>query len=303
MPRELAERGWMALVDELENFQDIAKFLKPAPGSVPALDGVDIHGESMPLNGIVGGDHILYIDYRTRYDLDARIAQAQAAGHAKIVEQLRLNKQRAGILVADVAGHRITDALLVAMLHQAFLLGSYYELDRYGTITPRILENINARFHESTTVRKYLTAMYGEISVEGKFRFISAGHPAPVVFSREFGRIMRISDDRTISYPPIGVLRSGDDVDARLTGDLFRYKKRYTVNEINLLGDGDILILLTDGLTEHARGQYFPAGLERCLSEARDLPSWGIAERIRDSLLAFAPPEDDISFVVIKKKV
>jgi serine phosphatase RsbU (regulator of sigma subunit) len=301
MVQELAERGWKALVDELENFQEIAKFLKPAPGSVPALPGVDIHGVTMPLNGIVGGDHILYIDYRTRYDLDARIARAQAAGHSKIVEQLRLNKERAGILVADVAGHRITDALLVAMLHQAFLLGSYYELDRYGSITTRVLENINARFHESTTVRKYVTAMYGEISVEGKFRFISAGHPAPVVFSREFGKIMKISEDRTISYPPIGMLRLGDDLDAPRTADLLRYKKRYTVNEINLLGHGDILILLTDGVTEHGKGEFFPAGLERCLSEARDLPSGGIAERIRESLLAFATPRDDISFVVIKK--
>jgi serine phosphatase RsbU (regulator of sigma subunit) len=299
--QELAERGWKALVEELENFQEIAKFLRPAPGSVPALEGVDIHGVTMPLNGIVGGDHILYIDYRMRYDLDARIARAQAAGHSKIVEQLRLNKQRAGILVADVAGHRITDALIVAMLHQAFLLGSYYELDRYGTITTRILENINARFHESTTVSKYITALYGEISAEGKFRFISAGHPAPLVFSREYGRIMKISEDRTISFPPIGMLRSGDDVDARRSRDVFRYKKRYTVNEINLLGHGDILILCTDGLTEHGHGEYFPASLERCLSEARDLPSAGVADQIRESMMLFAPQEDDISFVVIKK--
>ncbi len=301
MAQELADRGWKAVVEELENFQEIAKFLKPAPGAVPELPGVDIHGLSLPLNGIIGGDHILYIDYRKRYDLEARIERAQAAGNQEIVEELRQSKRRAGILVADVAGHRITDALLVAMLHQAFLLGSYYELDMSGSITTRIFENINTRFHESTAVHKYLTAMYGEISVEGKFRFISAGHPAPVVFSREFGKIMKISKDRTISYPPIGILRSGDDVDAPRGAGRFRYKKRYTVNEINLLGQGDILILHTDGLSEHGGGGYFPAGLERCLSEARDLPSRDIAERIRENLLEFARPEDDISFVVIKK--
>lgn len=300
MIRTLEEPRWKTLVEELENFREIADFLQPAPGAVPELPGIDIHAVSMPLNGIVGGDHILYIDYRKRYDLDARIEQAQQAGQTAIVEQLRLNKRRAGILVADVAGHRITDALLVAMLHQAFLLGSYYELDTFGTITTKIFENINARFHESTTVHKFLTALYGEISVEGKFRFVSAGHPKPVVFSREFGRIMKISEDRMISYPPIGVLRSGEDMDAPRTGG-FRYKKRYTVNEINLLGQGDILLLHTDGLSEHAADAFFPAGLEACLSEERDRSAEEIAQRIVRSMLDLAPPQDDISFVVIKK--
>ena len=30
----------------------------------------------------------------------------------------------------DAAGHQMTDALLAAMIHQAFLLGALYELDR-----------------------------------------------------------------------------------------------------------------------------------------------------------------------------
>ena len=301
MVREPAAGGWSTLVDEMENFQEIAKFLRPEPGAVPELAGVDIHGRSLPLNGVVGGDHIVYIDYRKRYDLDTRISWAEAAGRAEVVDQLRLNKQRAGILLADAAGHRLTDALLVAMLHQAFLLGSYYELDRHGTITTRIFENINARFYESTTVNKYLTAMYGEISSEGKFRFISAGHPAPVVFSREFGKIMKISEDRTISYQPIGVLPSASDLDTPRDGGLSDYKKRYTVNEINLLGTGDILVLHTDGLSDHGDGEYFPGELERCLREAKDLTAREIADRIEESLATWGAPKDDVSFVVIKK--
>ena len=42
------------LMGELDNFQDIARYVKPLPGEIPALDGIDIYGETIPLNGIVG---------------------------------------------------------------------------------------------------------------------------------------------------------------------------------------------------------------------------------------------------------
>src|SRR5262245_34877983 len=136
------------LKDELENFQEIAKFLKPSAGEIPELEGVDIDGVSMPRNGTIGGDHLIYIDFKKRYDLDARIAAALAAGRDDVASKLAENKHRAGILLADVAGHRITDALVAAMLHQAFLLGSYYELEMFGEITTKLFEHIKTRFYE-----------------------------------------------------------------------------------------------------------------------------------------------------------
>ena len=59
-------------------------------------------------------------------------------------------QRMAGIAVIDVSGHRVTDALLTAMLHQAFLLGSLYELDMFGQITKRLFENLNTRFYQSS---------------------------------------------------------------------------------------------------------------------------------------------------------
>ena len=64
------------LMGELNNFQDIARYVTPLPGEIPSLDGVDIYGETIPLNGIVGGDHIVYVDFKKRYDLDARIEKS-----------------------------------------------------------------------------------------------------------------------------------------------------------------------------------------------------------------------------------
>ena len=65
------------LARELQNFQDIASHIEPLAGDVPKLDGFDIYGVTLPLNGIVGGDHMIYIDFKQRYDLDARIAAAE----------------------------------------------------------------------------------------------------------------------------------------------------------------------------------------------------------------------------------
>ena len=89
-------------------------------------------------------------------------------------------QHKAGIAVIDVAGHRMTDALLAAMLHQAFLLGAIYELDRSGQITRRLFENLNTRFYQSSGTHKYVSMIYGEISEDAKFRFLSAGVPFPV---------------------------------------------------------------------------------------------------------------------------
>lgn len=289
------------LIDELRNFEEIAQYLNPSPGEIPRLDGVDICGMEIPLRSVIGGDHIIYIDFARRYDLDRRIADAKSAGHDKVAAELRRLKKRAGILVADVSGHRVTDAMIAAMLHQAFLLGVHYEMDQSGEVTTRIFEHINTRFYRTTAVNKYFTMIYGEISSEGKFRFISAGHQPPAVFSREFGRFMKVSEDRLVSFPPVGMFPSSADPDDRVHPSLHGYKKKYEVNEINLLNVGDILLLHTDGLSEHATDGYFPERVEELLAAVGGESAQGICEALHRDLLAAAPPADDISVVVIKK--
>lgn len=288
-------------LDELQNFQEIATTLKPSPGEVPLLAGVDIGGISLPLKELVGGDHIIYIDFNRRYDLVRRIRDAEAEDRQEVAERLEECRHRAGILMADVSGHRITDALIAAMMHQAFLLGVYYELDRFGEITTKLFEHINQRFYRTTSVRKYLTMLYGEISDEGRFRFISAGHPRPMVFSREFGQFVEISEKRLVSYPPVGMFPSNSAVDEQVGPGTLGYKKPYTVNEIDLLAEGDILLLYTDGLSEHAAGEYFPSILEGRLTEIQDRPAIEICEILKRDIVAHAPVGDDVSFVVVKK--
>ncbi|GAB4243749.1 MAG: hypothetical protein Kow00109_19620 [Acidobacteriota bacterium] len=290
-------------LEELENLEEIVSRVVPSPGDVPSLVGVEVYGETMPLNGIIGGDHIIYVDFKKRYNLPARVEKARRKGREDLAEKLESLHLRAGIVVADVAGHRLTDAVLALMLHQAFLLGAMYELDFFGEITTRLFENLNSRFFASSTVSKFLTMIYGEIWEDGKFRFISAGHPNPVVFSRFYDRFVDISPEMLTTFPPLGTMPSYDDIDRKDERPPLGFKDRYEVNEITLMGAGDILILYTDGLSEHSADHtpYFPQRLEEVLRSNKDGSSREIYQAIRDDLLAFGPITDDVTFVVIKR--
>ena len=65
---------------ELDNFEDNFKYLLPQPGEIPRLTGIEVWGGTLPLWGTAGGDHIIYIDFKQRYDLQPRINRARATG-------------------------------------------------------------------------------------------------------------------------------------------------------------------------------------------------------------------------------
>jgi serine phosphatase RsbU (regulator of sigma subunit) len=239
---------------EFQNFEEIAKGIMPRPGSVPSLIGMEVYGETLPLNGIVGGDHLIYVDFKKRHDLEARIKVAEDAGRADIAANLDRCRKTAGVALIDVSGHRATDAMLAAMFHQAFLLGVLYELDMSGQATPRLFENLNQRFYRTSKVDKFITSIYGEISEDATFRFLLAGHPPPIVFSAANDRLMEVDRELCVSFPPLGTFPSKSVVDWNRSKSVLGFKEPYEVNKWMLMGSGDILLPYTDGLQEHKRG-------------------------------------------------
>jgi serine phosphatase RsbU (regulator of sigma subunit) len=291
------------LLDELGNFQDIARHLIPTPGEVPRLAGFDIAGRLMPVNGAVGGDHLIYVDFKQRFDLEARIAKAAGRGQHDIVENLRRCQRAAGIALVDVAGHRMTDALLAAMFHQAFLLGATYELDMVGMVTQRLFEHLNTRFYQSSGTHKLISLLYGEISEDARFRFVSAAHVFPSIFSRANDRFMDVAPELQVSFPPLGLQPSLTAIDrGKMSASAFGFKERYATNEWHLMGSGDILLLHTDGFVEHARDDmpYYPQRAEATLRAAKDRSAREILDALEADVLEFATPTDDVSLVVIK---
>jgi serine phosphatase RsbU (regulator of sigma subunit) len=291
------------LTNELKNFEDIAKYLLPQAVDVPQLSGIDIYGGTLALKGAVGGDHLIYVDFKRRFDLDVRISQARRDERWEVVENLERCQRTAGIVLVDVSGHQVTDALLTAMLHQAFLLGSIYELDSFGQVTRRLFENLNTQFYHSSGEHKFISLIYGEISERAMFRFLSAAQPFPLVFSNKHDRFMDVSSDVCVSFPPLGVLPSLDVTDRTRTSSLLGFKEHYEMNEWALMGEGDILLLYTDGLVDHGHDDriYFPRCLEAKVRDAKTLTARDIFESIKADVLAFDRPPDDISIVVIKR--
>jgi serine phosphatase RsbU (regulator of sigma subunit) len=288
--------------------QYLAHRLTPTAGTIPRIPGIDIHGVTLPLNGVAGGDLLTYVDFQQRFDLDSRIKRALRLGHEDMARVLQKLRQTGGILVADVAGHDFTDAARAALLHQAFHTGALYEMDLNGQITLRLFEQINTRFCKSATLRNlaadpdeasYITLVYGEISNTGRFSFVSAGHPPPLVFSREFDRFVEVSPNRLVSYPPIGLQPAEHHADAKRYERALGYKKRYTVNNLNLLGHGDVLLLYSDGLVEPLSA-YTQVELARAVSQAKDGSAQIICEAIVRDRDATAPRTDDLTLVVIK---
>ncbi len=322
--------------DDVESVKQFLQILKkrvkcinPSPGEIPGLEKIDIYGESLPKNHTIGGDHIIYINFSNRYDLDARIhkieedwkmdiegfspeeiasnrfIQKKAEEKNRTIQQLILNKTKAGVLVADVKGHDESAAFIAGMLHQSFLTGSLYELSMFGNITTHLFEIINTRFYNSSSIDDFLTMIYGEISEGGNFKFITAGHPKPVVFSNAYNRLVDIHPEFIATYPPIGMMPSEDDIDITQTHSNLGYKQGYKVHEINLMGRGDILLLYTDGLMDHsdpAGNMFFPRKLEEVLKKNKNLGSHQICGALRAELEAFnTEQEDDITYIVIKK--
>jgi hypothetical protein len=145
--------------------------------------------------------------------------------------------------------------------------------------------------------------IYGEISENSTFRFLSAAHPHPIVFSRLNDRFMEIGKEHCETFPPIGTMPSENPIERSVVESVLGVKKRYELNEWQIMGNGDILVLYTDGLLEHGKESrlYFPSRLEQTVREVKHSKARDIVEAVKDDLIAFSDPTDDISIVVIKR--
>jgi serine phosphatase RsbU (regulator of sigma subunit) len=294
---ELADMN--ALDRELDNLRTILSAVYAYPDRI-SLQRIDIFGRSYPLAGALGGDHLIVVDFARRYDLDRRIAAAEAAGRHAIAARLEENRHRVGVMIADVSGHSMTDALLAAMLHQAFLVGVLYELEHNGEVTAALFDVLNTRFFKSSSVTKFITMIYGEITEEGRFRFISAGHPRPLVYSVEYRRFVEIDRSRLISVHPIGLFPTEDDIDRAVTERPAAESPRSRVNEVELMAPEDVLLLTTDGAWDQADGDLI-ARLEPVMRNVAHHPARDIVDALHRELVRQRPAEDDLTLVAIRR--
>ena len=321
--------------------------LMPAEGAIPHIPGIEMFGNSIPA-GVVGGDLFEYINFQQRYDIEARIQQAQrlskefreplpagdpvrnsvddhvqwlktttgyrsemeteyrfakSSEQVRVAEDLQDLRLTAGVLVVDAQGHGIISAKIASTVHDTFHALMLTELDRYGKVTPDLLENLNLRLAQSVTARNALgmsekerareiaTMVYGEVRPGGLFRFANFGHPPPLVFSAEYRKFMNIDESRMAQFLALGLQIPADHPDRKKYYSLNFRQKEFDfshVAEITLMSPGDILVLYTDGVydgsDEQERGQLEAVLREHYRQSARE---------ICNALLDFAVKQDE----------
>ena len=303
----LSDYSKQELAEELTHFQDLASLILPRVEAFPDLQNIDYHAAIEPYMGSVSGDHLAVLNF-AEYHLEDKIREAEETGNLLLAATLAGNLDRFGILVADAAGHRMGDSVTANYLHAAFKTGVAYELARHGEVTAGLFEMLNTIFYNRMTPeflksKPFVTLLYGEVRNDGRFRFLSAGHPPPIVYSREFNKVVALGDEQTRSSTPLGILPSKYHVDIEHFVPAILTKDSYSVNEINLLGQGDIMLLYTDGLTDHRSGDvmFCDTELERVLRGAQSGTAREIFEAIRRAMRSFAAMSDDLTIAVIKK--
>lgn len=189
-----------------------------------------------------------------------------------------------GIIVADVSGHGIGAALLMASTH------AYLRLLAETSADPsRALERANRILFEETGPDRFVTLVFAVLDPgTGILRYASAGHPAGLVLGSDSAVKARLP---STSWP-LGVVADA----------------AFPEGDPVALAPGDMVLLCTDGLldAESPRAERFG---ERRLIEAalahRDAPAAAITAAVCETVLAFtgrAAPEDDLTLVVIKAR-
>jgi len=320
----------------------------PVEGAIPHIPGIEMFGNSIPAE-TVGGDLFEYINFQQRYDIDARIQQAQrlakefleplppgapvrnsvddqvkwlrttpgytpdmeseyrfarSTEQVRVAEDLRDLYSTAGVLVVDAQGHGIISAKIASTVHDTFHALMLTELDRYGKTTPMLFDNLNLRLAQSVTARNALgiiekeeareiaTMLYGEVNPLGHFRFFNFGHPAPLVFSAEFRKFMKMDEARMAQFLALGLQLPADHPDRKKYYSLnLRQRELNTTDlaEITLMSPGDILVLYTDGVYDGSDAQACEQ-LEAVMREHYRQP----AREICNALLHYAVKQDDL---------
>ena len=202
----------------------------------------------------------------------------------------RLDEHRLGVLVADVSGKGTSAALYMAELKGVMLsLSLHYSSPRELLVTAdRILAD-----HLDT--RSFITVTYAVVDLRARtLTYARAGHcpliyyPGPHASPRE---AQVLAPDGLV----LGLQLDGGVTFARLLEE-----------RTMPLGDGDVVVLYTDGLSEamNAADECFGEERLRDLVEAHaDLDVDGLRQRILDALGGFTdgmPPHDDMTLLLLK---
>jgi serine phosphatase RsbU (regulator of sigma subunit)/pSer/pThr/pTyr-binding forkhead associated (FHA) protein len=241
-----------ALDRELQLAQQVQQSFLPQ--SRPQLSGYQFSDFYQPANQI-GGD---FFDY------------------------VQLPDGRTAVIVADVVGHGIAAALLMAKLssESRFCLATEQE-------PSQVVARLNAKLCDDNIDDRFVTMVLAVLHpISHEVTLVNAGHMAPMLCGRP-GEVVEVGAEH--SGLPLGVMRD------------IEYKQCHTTLE-----PGQIMVLFTDGLTEavNPAGQLY--GLERVrqhVANGSDSPE-ELVQRLVDDVRDFSQqlsPNDDMCVVCFSR--
>lgn len=186
-----------------------------------------------------------------------------------------------GFAIGDVCGTGPEAAAVTGLARHALRL-----LAREGFGGPAVLERLNAAILDEGTRSRFLTLLYGELwpQEDGSalLKVVCAGHPLPLRL-RQDGSVEPAADPQ----PLLGVME-----------DLELYEQEFT------LEPGDVLLCVTDGVTERREGTRMLGddGLADVLAHCTGLTAGAVAARILRAVERFAaePPSDDMAILTMR---
>lgn len=225
------------------------------PTMAPDLPGFDIAGWNEPADE-TGGDYFDFVPLA-----DGRLAVA----------------------IADVTGHGIGAALVVAEVRALFRA----EIVRAPDLRAAVA-NLHGLLAGDLSADRFATACFAIVSAaHGTVSTLSAGHGPIMTYTA--------ANDEVRELPPQGLPLG------------FMPEAAYTPPHVVALAPGDIFMLLTDGFFEWSDPSGEPFGVPRIRDFLRShhrRSARGLIDELRAAVVAFSggvPQADDLTAVVVKR--
>ncbi len=218
-------------------------------------------------------------------DLAAYYDSAKEVG-GDYYDFLQVDKNRIGVVVADVSGKGIPGSLVMSMTRSMLHMAARENRSPKDTII-----EVNNCLAPDMNPGMFVTLAYLVLDTRNrKVKLVRAGHNAPLLYSSRHGQVIDLHPKGIA----IGLDREGPLFSSQLEPQKFT------------LQAGDVLVLYTDGIVEgkDPRGRDFgDERLHQLLLENREQPASAIVEIIMAELRSHqgnAEQSDDITLLVLK---
>ncbi|MDF2259162.1 SpoIIE family protein phosphatase [Streptomyces ferralitis] len=186
-----------------------------------------------------------------------------------------------GFAIGDVCGTGPEAAAVTGLARHALRL-----LAREGFGGPAVLERLNAAILDEGARSRFLTLLYGELWPQrdgsAVLKVVCAGHPLPLRL-RQNGSVEPAAEPQ----PLLGVLEDLELIEQTVT-----------------LAPGDVLLCVTDGVTERREGSRMLGddGLAEVLAQSTGLTAGAVAARVQRAVERFAAdaPSDDMAILAMR---